>query len=49
MDTPGHYIEQLTGMVAGGAQGVFFTSGRGTTTGSTDRAGHQNFHQFSDF
>ncbi|WP_243297779.1 UxaA family hydrolase [Bacillus litorisediminis] len=34
MDTPGHDIEQLTGMVAGGAQLVLFTSGRGTPTGS---------------
>ncbi|MBS4224194.1 UxaA family hydrolase [Lederbergia citrea] len=34
MDTPGHDIEQLTGMVAGGAQIVLFTSGRGTPTGS---------------
>ena len=34
MDTPGHDIEQLTGMVAGGAQIVLFTTGRGTPTGS---------------
>lgn len=34
MDTPGHDIEQITGMVAGGAQVVVFTSGRGTPTGS---------------
>lgn len=34
MDTPGHDIEQLTGMAAGGAQLVLFTSGRGTPTGS---------------
>lgn len=34
MDTPGHDIEQLTGMVAGGAQVVIFTTGRGTPTGS---------------
>lgn len=34
MDTPGHDIEQLTGMTAGGAQLVLFTSGRGTPTGS---------------
>lgn len=34
MDTPGHDIEQLSGMVAGGAQIVLFTSGRGTPTGS---------------
>src|SRR5690606_21550640 len=34
MDTPGHHIEQLTGMVAGGAQLVLFTTGRGTPTGS---------------
>jgi altronate dehydratase large subunit len=33
MDTPGHDIEQLTGMVAGGAQVVIFTTGRGTPTG----------------
>ncbi|HEY3363550.1 MAG TPA: UxaA family hydrolase [Symbiobacteriaceae bacterium] len=34
MDTPGHDIEQITGMVAGGAHVVVFTSGRGTPTGS---------------
>lgn len=34
MDTPGHDIEQLTGMVAGGANIVIFTTGRGTPTGS---------------
>ncbi|MBI3979584.1 MAG: UxaA family hydrolase [Chloroflexi bacterium] len=34
MDTPGHDIEQLTGMVAGGAQVVVFSTGRGTPTGS---------------
>lgn len=34
MDTPGHDIEQLTGMVAGGSQVAVFTSGRGTPTGS---------------
>ena len=34
MDTPGHDIEQLCGMVAGGAQAVIFTTGRGTPTGS---------------
>jgi altronate dehydratase large subunit len=34
MDTPGHDIEQLTGMVAGGAQVVLFTTGRATPTGS---------------
>lgn len=34
MDTPGHDIEQMTGMVAGGAQVVIFTTGRGTPTGS---------------
>ena len=33
MDTPGHDIDQLTGMVAGGAQIVAFTTGRGTPTG----------------
>jgi altronate dehydratase large subunit len=34
MDTPGQDIEQLTGMIAGGAQIVLFTTGRGTPTGS---------------
>jgi altronate dehydratase large subunit len=34
MDTPGHDIEQMTGMTAGGAQIVLFTTGRGTPTGS---------------
>ena len=33
MDTPGHDIESVTGMVAGGAQVVVFTTGRGTPTG----------------
>ncbi len=34
MDTPGHDIEQLTGMVAGGCHICVFTTGRGTPTGS---------------
>jgi len=34
MDTPGHDIEQMVGMVAGGAQVAVFTTGRGTPTGS---------------
>ena len=34
MDTPGHDIDQLTGMMAGGAQVAVFTTGRGTPTGS---------------
>ncbi len=34
MDTPAHDIEQLTGMVAGGAQIVVFTTGRGSPCGS---------------
>lgn len=34
MDTPGHDVMQLVGMVAGGAQIVTFTTGRGTPTGS---------------
>ncbi len=34
MDTPAHDIEQLTAMVAGGAQIVVFTTGRGTPVGS---------------
>lgn len=34
MDTPGHDIEQMVGMVAGGANIAGFTTGRGTPTGS---------------
>ncbi|MFM8774129.1 MAG: UxaA family hydrolase [Actinomycetota bacterium] len=34
MDTPGHDIEQMVGMVAAGANIVAFTTGRGTPTGS---------------
>ncbi len=33
MDTPGQDIESITGMVAGGAQIVVFTTGRGSPTG----------------
>ena len=33
MDTPGHDIESITGMAAGGAQLILFTTGRGTCTG----------------
>lgn len=33
MDTPGHDIKSITGMVAGGAQLVIFTTGRGTPVG----------------
>jgi altronate dehydratase large subunit len=33
MDTPGHDVESITGMVAGGAQVVVFTTGRGTPVG----------------
>lgn len=34
MDTPGQDVESITGMVAGGAQLVVFTTGRGSPTGS---------------
>jgi len=34
MDTPGHDIEQMVGLVAGGCNLVAFTTGRGTPTGS---------------
>lgn len=34
MDTPGQDIESITGMLAGGASVVIFTTGRGTPTGS---------------
>jgi altronate dehydratase large subunit len=33
MDSPGHDVESISGMVAGGAQVVIFTTGRGTPTG----------------
>ncbi|KAF2957694.1 carbohydrate hydrolase [Thermotoga sp. Ku-13t] len=33
MDSPGHDVESVTGMVAGGARIVLFTTGRGTPTG----------------
>jgi altronate dehydratase large subunit len=33
MDTPGSDIFSLTGMAAGGAQLMIFTTGRGTPTG----------------
>ncbi|WBF66010.1 UxaA family hydrolase [Desulfovibrio subterraneus] len=33
MDTPGQDIDSITGMVAGGAQVVIFSTGRGTPTG----------------
>lgn len=34
MDTPGYDVESVTGMLAGGAQIVLFTTGRGTPVGS---------------
>ena len=34
MDTPGNDVESLAGMVAGGAQVLVFTTGRGTPVGS---------------
>ena len=34
MDTPGDDIESMVGMVAGGAQAVIFTTGRGSPTGN---------------
>ena len=34
MDTPGQDIDSITGMLAGGAQIIIFTTGRGTPTGS---------------
>ncbi|MDN5323532.1 MAG: altronate dehydratase large subunit [Clostridia bacterium] len=33
MDTPGHDVESLTGMMAGGSQVAVFTTGQGTPTG----------------
>ncbi|GAB3025310.1 UxaA family hydrolase [Natronobiforma cellulositropha] len=34
MDTPGYDVESVTGKVAGGAQVIVFTTGRGSTTGN---------------
>ncbi|MDQ0338299.1 altronate dehydratase large subunit [Caldalkalibacillus uzonensis] len=34
MDSPGYDIESVTGMIAGGAQIIIFTTGRGTPVGS---------------
>jgi len=34
MDTPGYDVESVVGKVAGGAQVVAFTAGRGSTTGN---------------
>lgn len=34
MDTPGQDVESISGMIAGGAQVVLFSTGRGTPTGS---------------
>ncbi len=34
MDTPGQDVESMVGMVAGGAQIILFTTGRGTPTGN---------------
>jgi altronate dehydratase large subunit len=34
MDTPGHDVESIVGMLAGGAQIIVFTTGRGSVTGS---------------
>ena len=34
MDTPGQDIDSITGMVAGGATAIVFSTGRGTPTGS---------------
>lgn len=34
MDTPGEDIDSITGMIAGGAQVIVFSTGRGTPTGS---------------
>ena len=34
MDTPGYDVESVVGKVAGGAQVIVFTTGRGSTTGN---------------
>ncbi len=45
MDTPGQDIESITGMLAGGATVVVFTTGRGTPTGFPPCPRHQNYGQ----
>jgi altronate dehydratase large subunit len=34
MDTPGHDVESITGIIAGGSQLIVFTTGLGTPVGS---------------
>ena len=34
MDTPGYDIESISGMIAGGAQAILFSTGRGTPIGN---------------
>jgi len=57
MDTPGHDICCITGMVAGGAHAVIFTTGLGTPTGSpvapvikvtANRETYENLRDFID-
>ncbi len=57
MDTPGNDPESVTGMVAGGAQVVVFTTGRGTPTGcpiapvikvATNSAMYRRLHEDMD-
>ena len=58
MVTPGYDIESVTGMVAGGAQLVLFTTGRGTPTGhavapvikiTANPETYRRMHEFIDY
>lgn len=54
MDSPGQDIESISGMVAGGAQVIIFTTGRGTPTGNPIApvikitANEDTFHKMQD-
>jgi altronate dehydratase large subunit len=54
MDGPGHDVDSLTGMIAGGAHLILFTSGRGTPIGSAVApiikitGNHRSFELMSD-
>ncbi|WP_411177258.1 UxaA family hydrolase (plasmid) [Klebsiella oxytoca] len=54
MDSPGQDIESISGMVAGGAQVIIFTTGRGTPTGNPIApvikitGNEETFHKMSD-
>ena len=48
MDTPGNDPSSVAAMVAGGAQMVVFSTGRGTPTGNPHGPRHQDHRQQAD-